>query len=138
MKRLCRHIYRKWNQNFFHECYRAYQEGRADTDPALNWYQGEIGFFYFYIIPLAKKLKKCGVLGVSSDECLNYSLKNRQEWQDRGKEVVEEMMNAIAGNSTSNSGTQVEGHTLSMEIHPVAEVDTEDFWDEDAPERRSC
>ena len=28
----------------------------------------EIGFFDFYIIPLAKKLKDCGVFGVSSDE----------------------------------------------------------------------
>jgi hypothetical protein len=30
--------------------------------------EGEIGFFDFYIIPLAKKLKECGVFGVSSDE----------------------------------------------------------------------
>jgi hypothetical protein len=32
------------------------------------WYKGEIGFLDFYIIPLAKKLKDCGVFGVSSDE----------------------------------------------------------------------
>jgi hypothetical protein len=37
---------------------------------------------------LAKKLKDCGVFGVSSDEYLNYALKNRQEWEDRGLEVV--------------------------------------------------
>jgi hypothetical protein len=41
-----------------------------------------------YIIPLAKKLKDCGVFGVSSDEYLNYAMKNRQEWKDRGLEVV--------------------------------------------------
>lgn len=29
------------------------------------------GFFDFYIIPLAKKLKDCGVFEVSSDEYLN-------------------------------------------------------------------
>jgi hypothetical protein len=46
------------------------------ADPSENWYQGEIGFD-FYIIPLAK-LKDCGVFGVSSDEYLNYALKNRQ------------------------------------------------------------
>jgi len=40
-------------------------------------YKGEIGFFDFYIIPLAKKLKECGVFGVSSDEYLNYATKNR-------------------------------------------------------------
>ena len=126
-----RHIYRKWNENFFHECYRAYQEGRADTDPSLNWYQGEIGFFDFYIIPLAKKLKKCGVFGVSSDECLNYALKNRQEWQDRGKEVVEEMMNAVAGSSV-NSDAQAVGGSLPDAID-TGGGEAEDFWDEDTP-----
>ena len=62
------HIYRKWNERFFCECYQAYKDGRADTDPSENWYKGEIGFFDYYIIPLAKKLKDCGVFGVSSDE----------------------------------------------------------------------
>jgi hypothetical protein len=67
---------------------RAYVEGRSDNDPSDFWYKGEMGFFDFYIIPLAKKLKNCGVFGVSSDEYLNYALKNRQEWEDRGLEVV--------------------------------------------------
>ena len=74
------------------ECYQAFKEGRADTDPSEGWYKGEIGFFDFYIIPLARKLKDCGVFGVSSDEYLNYALKNRQEWVDRGQEVLSEMI----------------------------------------------
>jgi hypothetical protein len=57
----------------------------------LNWYKGEIGFFDFYIISLANKLKDCGVLGVSSDEYLNYTIKNREEWKLRRMEVVEEL-----------------------------------------------
>jgi len=89
------HVYLKWNRNFFFECYQAYLDGRAKTDPSLGWYKGEIGFFDFYIIPLAKKLKKCGVFGVSSDEYLNYALTNRQEWENRGQEVVEEMKRAV-------------------------------------------
>ena len=40
--------------------YKAYKEGRGEKDPAEFWYQGEIGFFDYYIIPLAKKLKDCG------------------------------------------------------------------------------
>lgn len=71
------HIYQKWNTRFFMECYRAFEDGRAEVDPSINWYKGEIGFFDFYIIPLAKKLKDCGVFGVSSDEYLNYAMKNR-------------------------------------------------------------
>jgi 3'5'-cyclic nucleotide phosphodiesterase len=86
------HIYRKWNERFFVECYRAYKEGRAEKDPSEGWYQGELGFYDFYIIPLAKKLKDCGVFGVSSDEYLNYAVRNRKEWEERGREVVNEMV----------------------------------------------
>ena len=41
------HIYRKWNELFFLECYRAYRQGRAERDPSTFWYRGEIGFFDF-------------------------------------------------------------------------------------------
>ncbi|KAL7574161.1 hypothetical protein ACA910_014840 [Epithemia clementina (nom. ined.)] len=83
-------IYQKWNSRLFQEMYRAYQEGRSDKDPSEFWYQGEIGFFEFYIIPLAKQLKDCGVFGVSSDEYLNYATRNKREWMARGQQLVEE------------------------------------------------
>ena len=89
------HIYRKWNERLFTEMYQAYVDGRSEADPSTFWYKGEIGFFDFYIIPLAKKLKECGVFGISSDEYLNYALKNREEWELRGQEVVSEMMEKI-------------------------------------------
>jgi class 3 adenylate cyclase len=89
------HIYRKWNARLFEELYRAFVDGRSDKDPSEFWYKGEMGFFDFYIIPLAKKLKDCGVFGVSSDEYLNYALKNRQEWEDRGLEVVASLVEDI-------------------------------------------
>jgi hypothetical protein len=54
-----------------------------------------MGFYDFYIIPLAKKLKDCGVFGVSSDEYLNYAQRNRKEWEERGKEVVQEMVEKV-------------------------------------------
>jgi hypothetical protein len=41
---------------------------------------------------LAKKLKDCGVFGVSSGEYLQYAKQNRKEWETRGQEVVEEML----------------------------------------------
>ena len=68
------HIFRKWNERLFLELYTAYQHGRAEKDPTEFWYQGELGFFDFYIIPLAKKLSDCGVFGVSSDENLGLGL----------------------------------------------------------------
>ena len=86
------HIFRKWNERLFCEMYKAYKDGRAHKDPAEFWYQGEIGFFDFYVIPLARKLKDCAVFGVSSDEYLNYALENRKEWEAKGQEVVAELV----------------------------------------------
>jgi class 3 adenylate cyclase len=86
------HVYLKWNERLFHEMYKAYSEGRAETDPSETWYQGELGFYDFYIIPLAKKLKDCGVFGVSSDEYLDYAIANRTEWEIKGKEIVRDYL----------------------------------------------
>jgi hypothetical protein len=54
-------------------------------------YQGELNFFDFYIIPLAKKLEECRTFGVLSNEYLCYALKNRVEWEVRGLYIVAEM-----------------------------------------------
>jgi len=89
------HIYRKWNQRLFREMYEAFLQGRAEKDPSDNWYEGEKGFFDFYIIPLAKKLKDCGVFGVSSDEYLQYAVQNRKEWELKGAELVAEMLKSF-------------------------------------------
>eukprot|EP00980_Cylindrotheca_fusiformis_P015220 scaffold4224_cov85-Cylindrotheca_fusiformis.AAC.2 len=93
------HIYKKWNEKFFMECYGAYKEGRVDTDPSLNWYKGEIGFFDFYVIPLTKKLQSCGVFGVSSDEYFNYASQNRDEWCREGEAHVEEYISKFNENA---------------------------------------
>ena len=76
-------------QKLFEELYKAYKDGRSDTDPSIGWYKGELGFFDFYWIPLAKKLRDCGVFGVSSDEFLNYALLNRAEWEKKGEGIVD-------------------------------------------------
>jgi len=99
------HIYRKWNECFFRECYAAYKAGRAESDPSVNWYKGELGFFDFYIIPLSKKLKDCGVFGKSSYEFLDYASRNRAEWEDRGQEIVAEMMAKIAAEERAKNST---------------------------------
>jgi hypothetical protein len=86
------HVYLKWNKRLFQEMYEAYLEGHADNDPSETWYQGELGFYDFYIIPLAKKLKECGVFGVASDEYLNYATVNRTEWESKGKQIVRDYL----------------------------------------------
>ena len=82
------HVYAKWNRRLFREMYLAYKAGRSDKDPSETWYEGEKGFFDFYIIPLANKLKECGVFGVSSYEYLDYAKANRLEWELKGRDMV--------------------------------------------------
>jgi class 3 adenylate cyclase len=91
-------VFMEWNEKLFHELYRTYKEGRSDKDPSEFWYEGEIGFFDFYVIPLATKLKTCGVFGVSSDEYLNYAMSNRNEWERKGKEAVKRYMKEYVAN----------------------------------------
>jgi len=86
------HMYQKWNQRLFFEMYEAYLNGRGDKDPSLGWYKGEMWFFDNYVIPLGKKLKECKVFGVASDECLNYALQNRKEWEEKGEAIVEDLV----------------------------------------------
>lgn len=84
-------IYIKWNENLYREMYKAYKEGRSEKDPTEGWYKGELWFFDNYVIPLAKKLKECGVFGISSDEYLHYAQENRSEWEEKGEELVAKM-----------------------------------------------
>jgi hypothetical protein len=95
------HVYQKWNFRLFREMCVAYKEGRAAKDPSENWYKGEIGFFDFYIIPLAQKLKSCGVFGVSGDEYLNYALQNRAEWESKGQAIVEQWVREMSTSAGS-------------------------------------
>jgi hypothetical protein len=90
------HVYQKWNKHLFRELYIAHKAGRLDANPDTFWYEGELGFFDNYIIPLAKKLKECNVFGVSSDEYLNYALSNRAEWQEKGQELVKGMIEELS------------------------------------------
>ena len=85
--------------------YLAYRNGRTETDPSANWYKGEIRFFDFYVIPLANKLKECGVFGVASDEYLNYALENRNEWVQKGEGIVEQYLEEYQV-STADDGSK--------------------------------
>eukprot|EP00980_Cylindrotheca_fusiformis_P019527 scaffold6768_cov109-Cylindrotheca_fusiformis.AAC.2 len=87
------HVYQKWNEKLFVEMSQAYASGRGTAkDPALTWYQSELWFFDNYVIPLAKKLDECGVFGVCSDECYNYAMENRMEWESKGETIVKHMV----------------------------------------------
>eukprot|EP00538_Stauroneis_constricta_P012798 CAMPEP_0119570410 /NCGR_PEP_ID=MMETSP1352-20130426/43599_1 /TAXON_ID=265584 /ORGANISM="Stauroneis constricta, Strain CCMP1120" /LENGTH=1379 /DNA_ID=CAMNT_0007620079 /DNA_START=442 /DNA_END=4582 /DNA_ORIENTATION=- len=90
-------VYRRWNGSLFHETYRSFKDGRSEDDPLKNWYQGEIGFFDFYIIPLAQRLKQCPAFGATGQELLRYAKSNRDEWERKGKDVVKKLKESVAG-----------------------------------------
>jgi hypothetical protein len=85
----------------------AYRDGRMAKDPSEFWYNGEISFFDNYIIPLAKKLKDCYVFRVSSDECLDYALQNRDEWTENGQAIVAELMREVNAENFHESAISV-------------------------------
>ena len=101
------HIFRKWNERLFEEMYLAFKQGRTESDPSVGWYEGQIGFFDHYIIPLAQKLKDCGVFGVAGDEYLSYALENRREWALKGREESEIML--VHFDLRCGFGTEVNG-----------------------------
>jgi 3'5'-cyclic nucleotide phosphodiesterase len=88
-------IYLKWNECLFAEMCEAFESGRQSWNPVESWYEGEIKFFDNYIIPLAEKLRTCGVFGACSDEYLNYARQNRAEWERRGPGIVAEMLHRM-------------------------------------------
>jgi len=109
-------VYIKWNENLFQEMYLAYLQGRLANDPSKGWVQGEIGFFDFYIIPLAKKLFTCGVFGVSSDEFLNYAMINRKEWEQKGEAKVEEYLMNFANRYGNELGLKLPEKKIEHEL----------------------
>lgn len=82
------HIYRKWNDKLFEEMFVAHQKGRGDVSPSEYWFDAELAFFDGCVLPLARKLKDARIFGVSSEEYYNYALRNREEWERKGREVV--------------------------------------------------
>lgn len=82
-------IYLKWNEKLYREMYSAFALGRAIKDPTDSWFDGDIGFFDFYIIPLAQKLVACGVLNNDKAQgLLNNAISNRKKWQLYGNNIV--------------------------------------------------
>ena len=53
------HIYQKWNERLFAEMTVAHQNGRMEKNPADGWYQGELGFFDNYVVPVSRWSHYC-------------------------------------------------------------------------------
>jgi hypothetical protein len=85
------HSYKRWNERLFFEMCDAYENGLLDKDPSSNWYEQEMKFFNKVVIPLATRLKDCGVFGIAGDNALACAQANRKKWVVKGAVVVAEL-----------------------------------------------
>ncbi|KAL3911410.1 MAG: hypothetical protein SGILL_007294, partial [Bacillariaceae sp.] len=106
-------VYKKWNYKLLRETHQAFKCGRAEADPLDNWYKGEFGFFDFYIIPLAKKLDKCGI---DSSYYVGNATNNRKLWEEVGEELVKGFeKNLRLGEEPKSSRTSSSETTSTMQ-----------------------
>jgi 3'5'-cyclic nucleotide phosphodiesterase len=100
-------IYQKWNQKLFQEEYDAFRAGRVDKDPSDVWYENELYFYDTYVIPLIKKLQKSRVFLDATSSCcdtfLEFAIDNRQEWENKGREIVRDMVQSCLHKRDENS-----------------------------------
>jgi hypothetical protein len=81
-------VYKKWSMRQYQEALEAFKSGRTESLPTNSWHQAELSLFDDHVIPLAERLKKCGVFGDASDECLHFALENRARLALEGKQIV--------------------------------------------------
>ena len=117
-------IYLKWNRKLFQEMHEAYKIGRASTNPVEVWFKDELEFFDDFVIPLANKLKDCGVFGDGAEEYLNYAKANRRDWQLKGRDVILEYVSEFKGGGKKKLPT-LSAHSS----HTAASTSTSSFDD---------
>jgi len=84
-------LFEKWATQHYIERAKAYAVDREKRNPRDFWYDTQIEYFTFHVIPLAKKLKECGVFGLRSTDYVDCAMKNLAEWDLHGKGVVASM-----------------------------------------------
>ena len=113
--------------------YQAFLSGLAEVDPSLEWYNNELAFFDFYVIPLATKLKDCNAFGVTSEEYLMYALLNRREWELKGKDIVKDYLSTYDDDFESNdSKSDVQQHNGDVDDDYDDDTDAEGGDDDDS------
>lgn len=77
-------VFLKWNKKLYDELWAAMLAGRGPNVSA-NWFNGQIQFFDFYVIPLAQRISQCGVFGSLGTLFLENARENRDRWRLEGE-----------------------------------------------------
>lgn len=88
--------FNKFHEREFTERYTAFMIGDSAYDPSTTWYEDELAFFDNTVIPLADKLRVCGVFGSTGNEFMRWAEQNRSEWASKGRAMVRHMRENVA------------------------------------------
>lgn len=96
-------VFTKWNKRLFEEMSLAYSKGKqmGQKDPADFWYQGEILFFDETVIPMCTRLNESGAFGDDAEEFVNCAKSNRQAWQTKGHDMVDQYLCDVGGGTNN-------------------------------------
>ena len=81
-----------WNHNLFEELYDAFKCGRSENDPCNGWYENQLKFYKFYVVPLAEKMQKVGVFGQQGGRFVKNALSIRDQWEREGEKMTKDMI----------------------------------------------
>eukprot|EP00956_Cyclotella_meneghiniana_P041111 scaffold215099_cov69-Cyclotella_meneghiniana.AAC.2 len=84
-----------WNRNLFEELYDAFTCGRSEINPTIGWYENQLKFYKFYVLPLAEKMQKVGVFGDTGGRFLKNALSIRDQWDREGEQMTMDMIEAV-------------------------------------------
>jgi hypothetical protein len=78
----------KWSDRLYMELRKAHAAGRGG-DPQGNWFENQIGFLDFYLLPMARRLEDTKVFGEATGWAFaNIVTANRDRWMADGFAVA--------------------------------------------------
>ena len=94
----------KWNEHLYHEILAAHVRDSArraaapTPHPREGWFRSQIGFYDFYIIPLAERLDACGAFGPGGGHGFAArAVRNKERWLREGEECTRRIVAAAEG-----------------------------------------
>lgn len=92
----------QWNVRLFEEMYQGFVDGRSPNDPSAGWFEGELQFYDNYVLPVVHRLQHSGAfVTASTDSHHDYAEQNKIQWENKGKDIVAEMVDATRAKITA-------------------------------------
>ena len=106
-------IYEKKRRRHFTETQRPTGTATATTAATIStWYEKELDFFDTVVIPLLTRIRLSGVFCTSSvGMMLEYTMQNRADWAEQGKDLIKNWM--MMGNDNSSGCLSEKGSNHS-------------------------